>query len=522
MVAALLEFIFHRVVGRLFLSPECASFLACLWPRLGPFFLFLTGVLAVGVLAVAMARLLARGELFPRGVRFTIGLLSAVFLALVGYSLIYGRVPDRYETPLQTSFVFVVILLAASLVGSPSASAAAHTGLLRAKLGFALFALPHLIHLAVVVTARAGWIRATSPRSSELVVLTEGLWLLAGIASPALLLVGQTSRVRMATALGFAAGASAFFYVALIGRYDLVQTLALYGLRIELPHAMTVLGLGYALALFGAVATTTALLLKPGPARLTGLGLCLLGLGGFQTLAPVELSLVMCGLLAMATGIVRGIGDGPGLADLSPTHWRAVLGALTMAIADLQGPEMEGSTIQVLAGEDAGSDDSRIRATRRGHKVSLRFVRRRGRVSSFRSEIGSPGDDTPDATIEPHERWLARRPEDRLNLERAKTGDLSFDRRLGVYGDLALGDQQLRRKVLRHADGSFMFWRGRAARFVVVRDGQSQRKPATIPESGAPPADAIVELLDTLIDLVEGDEAPVSPSVSPRPPGEMP
>jgi hypothetical protein len=517
-VVALLEFVFHRLVGRLFLSPGCSSALSCLLPRLGPYFLFLSGVLATGLLAVALARLLERGELFPRGVRFAIAVFSTVFLLIVSWSLIYGRAPERYQTHLETSFGFVVLLMLASVAGHSSPPAAPRGGLSRAKVGFALFALPSLLHLAAAMSLRVGWLREGSPGSSVLVLLAEGLWLLAGIASPALLLIGQTSRARLATALGFAAGSSAFFFVALLGRYDLIQTLALYGLRLELPHAMTMMGFGYALALFGFVTTTTALLLKPGGARLTGLGLCLLGLAGFQTSSPVELSLALCGLLAMATGIVRGVGEGPSFSDLSPGRWRAVLGSVTMALADPQSPEMEPSTIQVLTGDDAGSDDSRIHGTRRSHKFSLRFVRGRGRVDSFRAEVGTPGDDTPDATIESHERWLARRPEERPGFERVRTGDMAFDRRLGVYGEIALGDHQLRRKLLHHADGSFTFWRGRAARFITVRDGRSGRIPSIIPETGSPSTPAIVEVLDTLIELVELEETPASPLVPPGPP----
>ena len=36
--------------------------------------------------------------------------------------------------------------------------------------------------------------------------------------------------------------------------------------------------------------------------------------------------------------------------------------------------------------------------------------------------------------IESHERWLARPPEDRLSMDRVRTGDRPFDRKLGVSG----------------------------------------------------------------------------------------
>ena len=511
-VVAVMEFVFHRLIERLFLSPGCHGGNICWLSRLGPFFLFLAGTLAIGVFFVALVRHLGRAELFPRGMRFTVAVLSTVFVLLSSAFLFFGRMPERYQAYLETSYGFLVMFLVVSLLGAPSVVPAAAGTLRRAKLGLLLFTLPHAAHVLLAIAVGRAWARPGSATPRVLSMAAEASWLLAGIGAPALLLVGKTSRARLATALGFAAGSSAFFFVALLGRYDLMQTLALYGLRIELPHAASALGVAYTLALFGFVTATTALLLKRGPTRLTGLGMLLVGLAGYQTSSPVELSLSLCGILGMATGILRENGELRGGGVLNPGQWRALLGSLTTALADPAAPGQEPSTIEVVPGDNLGSDDSRIRAVRRGRIASLRFVRSQGVIDSFRVEIGAPGEDTPDGSIETHERWLARGPVDRVNLERVKTGEALFDRKLGVYGYLRLDEAPLRRRLLRHADGVFTFWRGRAARFLTLRDGHGDPSRGTLLPPGPPSTDSVLELLDVLIDILERDEIPEGPS----------
>ena len=46
LVVALLDLVLERLLGRLFLSPACTGGLGCAWPRIAPFFLYLTGILA--------------------------------------------------------------------------------------------------------------------------------------------------------------------------------------------------------------------------------------------------------------------------------------------------------------------------------------------------------------------------------------------------------------------------------------------------------------------------------------------
>ena len=77
-VVAFLELVIDRLLGRLFLSPGCLEGVGCLLLRTGPFLLHLTGVLTLVVAGGGIVGNLRRGELFPRGMRLTIAVLSAI------------------------------------------------------------------------------------------------------------------------------------------------------------------------------------------------------------------------------------------------------------------------------------------------------------------------------------------------------------------------------------------------------------------------------------------------------------
>jgi hypothetical protein len=297
-ILAVLETVIDRVLGRLFLSPGCHGGLGCLLLRSGPFLLHLTGTLTLIVGVGGVVGHLKRGELFPRGMRLTVAALSLVFMTLVALSLCFGRIPDRYQIHLETSFGFVVALLLLSFAGALAVPA-------RFKIGFALWALPSLLHVAALVAARGGWLRESTISPERLTALGELLVLLSAITAPALLLPRALPAGRLGAGLALATGVSAFFFMAFLGRTDLVQAVALYSVQLELPHALSIVGALYVLALFGFVTATFVLLSSPGPARLSGLGLCLIGLGGYQTSSPVARAISFCGLLALATGLAR-------------------------------------------------------------------------------------------------------------------------------------------------------------------------------------------------------------------------
>lgn len=510
LLVAFLELVVDRLLGRLFLAPGCQAGWSCLWLRAGPLLLNLTGLLALMVGAGGIAGHLRRGELFPRGVRFTVAALSLVFLLLLAVSLLLGQMPGRFQVHLETSFSFVVGLLALSVVGSMATSA-------RARVGFLLFALPGLLHVAALVFGRRGWIGYGLVKPEQLTLAGELTLLLAAAGAPLLLLPREVPRQRLAAGLALAAGVGAFFFVAFVGRTDLVQTLVFYSVRLELPRALTVLGLWYVVALFGFLTTAGVLLLTPGASRLAGMGMCLLGVGGYETSSPVGLSISLCGLLALATGALRagresGAGGRPGL---SPPAWRELLGTVAAGVADSPTTETEPISIAVTAGpvaaasdsDAAASDTSNIRAPRRGRSVEIEIGRGEGVPRRLTITTGTPPATEPEAVIEGHETWIARRPEDRPNLPRQRTGDLPFDRALGVHGRVSLDDRVLRRRLLGLADGTITLWPGRAARFTATAPpGHSLRRFSAT--GSAAVARATVEVVDVLLDLLATSAPP--------------
>lgn len=503
-VVAALEMVVNRLLGHLFATPSCHSIASCLALRAGPFLLYLTGVLSLIVVGGGIAGHLLRGELFPRGMRITIGALSMVFLILLAASLLAGQAPARYETHLQTSFGFVTAMVTLAFLGARSAQA-------RGRVGLVLFVLPPLLHVASFVASRAAWWHTGWPSPGALSLAGEIALLLAAITSPVLLLPPRQGWGGLAPALALAAGVGTFFFVASVGRPDLIQAVGLYSVHLELPRASSLMGIGYTLALVGYTVTLVALLLTPGPARLSGLGLALLGLGGYQTASPVELALTLGGIIALATGLSRTAPGPRTPATLSPDSWRSLLESIAARVAS--APNRIGAdAVEISGGGLPGTDTATVRVTRGGRPVELVVRRNQGVVEGLEILVGVRPDAAPDATIEAHETWLSRPPAERPAAARHKTGDIAFDRKWGVYGRAVLADAALRRRWLRHMNGTVRLWSGSGAENVVTTargDGAS---------TGFAPAAtallAVTDIVDALGVLLETEEpapAPVSP-----------
>jgi hypothetical protein len=120
--------------------------------------------------------------------------------------------------------------------------------------------------------------------------------------------------------------------------------------------------------------------------------------------------------------------------------------------------------------------------------------------------VGAPPHSGADASIERPRSWLARSPEQRARLPRAKTGDAAFDQKLTVHGRAPLGDAALRQRLLREAAGGIVsLWTGKAARYGVAArslDGDAA-PPFNGQVEGDAPVSAVLGVLDTLVDLVE-------------------
>jgi hypothetical protein len=501
---AVLELGINRLAGRLFfprstLSPGGGSALAATLAACGPFLFQLTAVLALIVLVAAFSGMLRRGELFPRTMRFSVIVIALVFGGLSAQAIVRGQLAPRGFLYLETSFGFLALLTAAAFVRTPT--------LARVKLGVVLFSLPGVLHAVAILGA--GWGQGTE---SATILARAGEAILVIAAATAPLLLSPRPRVerRWALPLVTAATLTTMFVLGLAFRFDLMEASALYGLRMELPPAGSIAGVAYVVALFGWSYATTELAADKGGMRLGGYGLALLALGGYDAGSPVELSLSLLGLLAVAVGELRAAP----YADrsrprVSAGDWRDFVGRLAGATGD--GTEPDDTPPEAVVVEEEELEVSRIHTHRRGHPIAIRLLRRRGTLVELDTTVGRASQELPSASIERHRRWLARSPEHRLKLTRVKTGDPAFDQKFSVHGDAPLGDIDLRHRVARQqGDGVLTLWNGSAARYLLAHPSAIAEAPPAFAGtvSGPAPVDSLVAIIDTMADLIEASLPP--------------
>jgi hypothetical protein len=424
---------------------------------------------------------------------------------------VLGQIPRNFFLHLESSFGFLSLLAAAAFLGTPARR--------RAKVGVLLLALPGALHALAIILERTTWSR-DSASAIALARWGEAL-LLAGAGLAPLTLVPRRFADRpWLLPVAVAASVTATFAVALFARYDLVQATALYGLHLEMPRPSSPMGLAYVAATFGWALAVVQLLWNRGGARLAGYGLLLMAVAGYQVGSPVELSVSLIGLLAVCVGELRAApagatrGGAPGL--LGRAEWRSHVGELATAAADGTAPTGATPPEAMVVDQD-DLEVSHVRGHRRSHPFDLRLLRRRGRVVEFEITVGDPGHREPSATVERHRSWLARSPAERVALPRMRTGDPSFDQKFSVHGGAPLGSADIRRQVMRQGDGVLSLWQGLAARYRAVHSGAPSASDGAASDGIDPPfalafgrapegRDAVVAMLDTLIDLVESEK----------------
>jgi hypothetical protein len=496
---AFLELVVNRLANRLFLPQSTISGEPVgakgLLAASGPLLFNLTGLLAVIVLLAAVAGLLRRGELFPRGMRVVVGFIGLFFCGIASLSLVAGAIPAFLFMHARISYAFFSLFVAAAALGGPTRA--------RAKAGVVLFALPGVLHVAAIFLDRmgGGGARATPALLSH----ARDLVALAACIGAPFLLSPRPARERPWRRALVAAGAlTTVFIVLLATRFDLLQAAFLYTLRVELPPPASAFGVAAVVAFFGWVYASVQLAVDKGGMRLAGYGLLLIGFAGTQAASPVELALALVGLLSLAVGELRAAPYGDTTRPrVGSVAWQAFIGRLATAAGDGTSPDDSRSEGVVV--EEGELEVSRIRAHRRGLPVAMRLLRRRGALVELEATVGEPARGGPDASIERHRSWLARGPEQRVHLPRAKTGDVTFDQRFSVHGQAPLADAALRSRLLRQpGDGVVSLWKGAAARYH-VRGGASTEEPPpfTGDVEGEAPVHNVVAVLDTLADLVE-------------------
>jgi hypothetical protein len=506
LAVALLELFVNRLGGRLFFPRSAVSgggptaSAANLFATIGPFLFQLTAVLALAVLVASFVGLLRRGELFPRTMRYSVIVIALFFAGLLGQALVSGYTSQQFFLCLETGFGFLSLLTVAAFARTET--------LTRVKLGVTLFALPGIFRVVAVIGSGR---TALAPAAPAIAAAGALVLLVAAATAPLLLSPRPRAERRWRLPLAVASVLTVGFAIMLGVRFDLLQATVLYGLRLELPHLGSVAGVAHVIAVFGWTYATVQLLADKAGMRLAGYGLVLLALGGYEAGSPVEVALSLLGLLALGVGELRAAPySDRNRPRVAATEWRAYIGRLATALGDRTAPD--DAPPEAVWVEDGELEANRIRTHRRAHLVSIRLLRKRGTLVELEARVGlAPAHDPPVGSIERHRRWLARSPEHRLKSARRKTGDPAFDQKFSVHGDAPLGDIDLRVRLARHmGDGVMTLWTG-AARYLVANPSTVADAPPVFAGEveGTAPVTTIIELVDTLIDLVEGNRAPL-------------
>ena len=303
--------------------------------------------------------------------------------------------------------------------------------------------------------------------------------------------------------LAIATALTGLFVFALVWRFDVIQASALYGLRLELPPLTTVAGLAHVLAFFGWTFATIELIADRGGMRLAGYGMVLLALGGYEQASPVELSLSVLGLVAVAVGELRALPYADrNVPRIGDAEWRGFVGRLAAGVGDGTGPD--GTRPEAVVVAEGELEVSRIQTHRRGQPVTIKLMRKRARPSSSMRAIGNAGHAAADASIERHRRWLERSPEHscgcrarRQATRRSIRSSACTARRRSRTSRCAAGWNASRATACSRS--------GAAAR----RATSSHTRAATCPQrssgqvDGAAPVQSIVDIVEMLADLVD-------------------
>lgn len=295
-VAAVADLALYRVASAIFLPTQNGSTAERWMSGVALYASNLVGVLALILAVVALVTALGSDQVFPRSMRITVSTIGLFFCALACIGVLWGLAP-QYQVHLRISHGFLAFFLAFGVWHGDRPR--------RAKLGVTLFALPVVIQALALFAARMGW---SYPAPPTLVRVAHGLGLTALIAAP--LLIAPWPWRPLQAGLTLTAG----LVLATVGtavtvlRFDLVQAVLFYGLRIDLaglasrPERLYSGALVAALACLGA--TMTACFFGGARSRLAGFGAVLVAVAGADVGSPKLALLTLCGLLALAVASV--------------------------------------------------------------------------------------------------------------------------------------------------------------------------------------------------------------------------
>ena len=309
-LSALAELILYRILGAIFLPSQNGTVAERWAANAGLFVSHFSGILALLLAVVALMHALRSDQIFPRSMRITVSTVGVFFTVLAGLGVLWTLGP-RYHVHMRISHGFLVFFLALGIWHGARAW--------RSKLAVTLFASPIVLQAAALFVHRMGWARLDP---AQMVRVGHAIALAAMTATPVLVAPWPWRKARIAITITAGTILAAALSAATVLRFDLVQAVAYYGLRIDLTGLGSSAERLYAGALIAAFAclgaTTVSCLVEKGKSRLAGWALLLLGVTGMEIGSPKPALFALCGLLALATATVQesrsAVGEGaPGI-----------------------------------------------------------------------------------------------------------------------------------------------------------------------------------------------------------------
>jgi hypothetical protein len=296
-LSALAELIFYRILSAIFLPSQNGTVAERWAAGTAVFVSNFSGILAWLLATAALVHALRSDQIFPRSMRITVSTVGVFFAALAGLGVLWILAP-RYYVHLRISHGFLVLFLALGVWHGERPW--------RSKLAITLFAIPIILQATALFTHRMGWTRLDP---AQLIRAGNAITLAAMTATPVLVAPWPWRKAQIAVTVLVGTLVAAALSAATVLRFDLVQAVAYYGLRIDLTglgSSAEQLYTGALIAAFACLAATTAgCLMGKGTSRLAGWALLLLGVAGMEVGSPKPALFTLCGLLALAAATIQ-------------------------------------------------------------------------------------------------------------------------------------------------------------------------------------------------------------------------
>jgi hypothetical protein len=336
-----LELWLNRIVARMLLHDPSGPLMAFhRFDAVAVFSFELAAVLAEVVLVGAIFKIASSATYRP-AFRVSVGTIGTITVAL----LLYRGHALRPHLYLSAFFLLVVIVLGAQTLPTPR----------RLRAGIAFLAVPMWLILAANLLQRLTAQGVLDPRASALVDCAGVALVVVGLLSPWLLAPdGPAGPVATAAAALAVGGGLALGWVD----WELESHLATLGVGVTMPWGRATLPF-YVLGAGLLVFTTFALVGRPGPERLRGVGLFLVGAVGLQLELPYQIAGSLVGFFCLLESGNRPAFDAISRAELDELLRRLAgqVGAGQVTVVGAEGHErarlgfaVPADTAQPIAG----------------------------------------------------------------------------------------------------------------------------------------------------------------------------